>query len=868
MNRRYTYSVIVPFYNAECYLEEAINSVVSQTIGFDNIQLILVNDGSPDNSDRICKRYLKLYPDNIVYIEKENGGVSSARNEGLKHAEGDYVAFLDADDRWDSAAFANIAEFFESYGDSFDVCCCRIKFTGDYESREHPLDYRFDDGARAVDLMEEPVMVSSTIGNSVFRRKAISSMKFEEALAVGEDSVFVNSVLLNKPVLGILPDAVYYYRRMLEQSGGSSSATSRKSWYLDVPRDFYGRLCSISAKKYGKVPPFIQHVILYDMRWRFNRTKAESILSEDEKHEYLETLHQIVKDFDPEIINSVKGIDQYKKLYYMQLKYGRPVAAEAEISKHALRFDDRQLTDLHRPTIFHIAVLEIEDGCLRIEGITRASVIQRPYRLFADDGEHEYELRLSRYEAKDIKGFIGDSIVDTEAFLVNIPVREGLKIAFYLSADGKKIKLRPGYRPYICHLQDAKEQKYENAYCTKGGWLIKCGRQGLSVCRESKRTVLAAEIRLLREVFRKSGETAVKDRLAEALLESNIRNSKIKKQVAFITVRSDDELNENMKGIYDMLDVPKVKFAKKDLADDKRLRDKAAKLIYSSKVVVTDDYLPIFRDYGKKEGQYFVQLWHATGAGKRFGKDGGRIIPQIDRLFHKNYDLVTVSGEASRVAFASAFDLPLDRLQSVGVARTDALFDKEKCERMRRRDFEAHPELSGRQIILYTPTFRDGQGLRREIFKPALDFKKLSAELLPGQVFVVKPHPVMTEPIVGGSYDNVIEIRDIGTNDLMIASDLMITDYSSTFFEYALLKKPMAFFCYDYEEYDRDFYIDFDTELPGEILRTQEELFAYLRQEEHPILDSYDSFYEKYMGACDGHSTVRTAELIKEMLNK
>jgi CDP-glycerol glycerophosphotransferase (TagB/SpsB family) len=133
---------------------------------------------------------------------------------------------------------------------------------------------------------------------------------------------------------------------------------------------------------------------------------------------------------------------------------------------------------------------------------------------------------------------------------------------------------------------------------------------------------------------------------------------------------------------------------------------------------------------------------------------------------------------------------------------------------------------------------------------------------------VVKPHPVMTEPIVGGSFDNVIEIRDLETNDLMITSDLMITDYSSTFFEYALLKKPMAFFCYDYEEYDRDFYIDFDTELPGEILRTQDELFAYLRQQEHPILENYDSFYEKYMGACDGHSTERTVELIKAMLNK
>ena len=99
--KEYKISVIIPVYNVEKYLEETIESVVNQTIGFDNIQMILVNDGSPDNSEEICLKYKEKYPDNVVYVKQENAGVSSARNNGLKHATGKYVNFFDSDDIWD-----------------------------------------------------------------------------------------------------------------------------------------------------------------------------------------------------------------------------------------------------------------------------------------------------------------------------------------------------------------------------------------------------------------------------------------------------------------------------------------------------------------------------------------------------------------------------------------------------------------------------------------------------------------------------------------------------------------------------------------------------------------------------------------------
>lgn len=89
-------SIIVPVYNVEKYLMKCLESLVNQTL--EDIEIIVVNDGSTDNSKEILKDYQKRYPEKIKYLEKENGGLSDARNFGMPHATGEYIAFLDSDD--------------------------------------------------------------------------------------------------------------------------------------------------------------------------------------------------------------------------------------------------------------------------------------------------------------------------------------------------------------------------------------------------------------------------------------------------------------------------------------------------------------------------------------------------------------------------------------------------------------------------------------------------------------------------------------------------------------------------------------------------------------------------------------------------
>lgn len=89
-------SIIVPVYNVEKYIDKCLSSLVNQTLN--DIEIIIVNDGSIDNSEQIILKYKEKYPSKIVYLKKENGGLSDARNFGMPYAKGDYIAFLDSDD--------------------------------------------------------------------------------------------------------------------------------------------------------------------------------------------------------------------------------------------------------------------------------------------------------------------------------------------------------------------------------------------------------------------------------------------------------------------------------------------------------------------------------------------------------------------------------------------------------------------------------------------------------------------------------------------------------------------------------------------------------------------------------------------------
>ena len=140
-------------------------------------------------------------------------------------------------------------------------------------------------------------------------------------------------------------------------------------------------------------------------------------------------------------------------------------------------------------------------------------------------------------------------------------------------------------------------------------------------------------------------------------------------------------------------------------------------------------------------------MWHACGAFKKFGQRGTNLEIKTDLATHAQYNLVSVSGAEVRPIYADAFDVDLKKVKALGVPRTDEFFDKELIEHKREAIYKAYPELKGKFVIIYAPTFRD-EGEGRSQFNPKIDFDRLSEKLLPNQQFIICPHPVMKNDIV------------------------------------------------------------------------------------------------------------------------
>ena len=283
-------------------------------------------------------------------------------------------------------------------------------------------------------------------------------------------------------------------------------------------------------------------------------------------------------------------------------------------------------------------------------------------------------------------------------------------------------------------------------------------------------------------------------------------------------------------------------------------------LLRTSRLVVVDNaYLPIHVAPHRPATQV-VQVWHAEGALKRFGLDAVHPPREPERSFlHRHYDWVVTSGSASREAWSRALRTPLERVIALGSPRTDLFFDDAAMAEARAAVLRAYPALAGKRIVLFAPTFRGrGRGKRPGA---GLDVPRLRAALPATDALVLKTHPNLDRRLVSTDGFDVVVDHRFDLNELLTATDVLITDYSSSIFDAALLRLRVLLVVDDLEAYERDpgMYLDYRTEMIGtQVTDTDGAIRALV--EDRFDLAPYDAFIARHLGASDGHASARFVE--------
>lgn len=287
----------------------------------------------------------------------------------------------------------------------------------------------------------------------------------------------------------------------------------------------------------------------------------------------------------------------------------------------------------------------------------------------------------------------------------------------------------------------------------------------------------------------------------------------------------------------------------------------------------------IFHIIRKRKNQEYVQCWHGTPL-KRLGfdiiKDGNAMnsIKDIRRKWKgtatKCDYLISPSAFVTE-KYKSAFNLrelnPNVKIIEEGYPRNDFLSNYKKSDVDKIKKDLSLPK--DKKIILYAPTFRDNehQSGVGYTYKTALDFEKLKKEFSDEYIILFRAHYLIANSFDFDKYkDFIFDVSNYDDiNDLYVISDLLITDYSSVFFDYSILKRPIIFYMYDLDLYKnslRDFYIDLEV-LPGPIVENEKDLHKAIKDVKSFKVDKkYEEFNKKFTYLEDGKASERVVKLI------
>jgi glycosyltransferase involved in cell wall biosynthesis/CDP-glycerol glycerophosphotransferase (TagB/SpsB family) len=313
------FTVITPVYNTGRYLDTYFKSLTRQTFDFKrHIHLIMVDDGSTDNSAAIIKKWQKRYPGNIEYIYQTNQGINRARNQGIEHVRTPWVTWIDSDDFLHPNYFYEIDKILRKYAKSRIILLAgrEITYDGAADKFKDNRPFRFffeeNETLRPHNDLEDYIHLhinSAVFSTDEIQRQGLRFIQDSDWRSF-EDAHFVLQYLGDTEAGKVLfcRGPRYYYRKRFEGSSLLDVAPTSRQAYIEVLEERYLDVLRHFKRKYGSVPKWIQNSILYAMSKKIKRVarhpqKSVAYLSPEERDAFLRLSKEIFSYIDADTIS-------------------------------------------------------------------------------------------------------------------------------------------------------------------------------------------------------------------------------------------------------------------------------------------------------------------------------------------------------------------------------------------------------------------------------------------------------------------------------------------------------------------------------------------------------------------------------------
>lgn len=882
------FSVIIACYNCQDYLDDAINSLLNQTLTFkEHIQVILVNDGSTDNTEEICQKYLKQYSENIIYFYQENQGQAIARNNGIKYATGKYINFLDSDDKISSNTFEEVLNFFKQNNGVNFVSIPMFFFDG--EVGEHPLNYKYEK-TKVVDLSKDWNFPQLHANASFFKVELFQKHHFATNIVSSEDALMINKMLIDNPRYGVIKNTKYWYRRRKNNSSTLNSVYLKKEFYHDRLINYFKELINISKEKYEKIPKFIQYLIVYDLQWMFRINDITEILEINEIKEVYMDIKDILSNLDDNIILSLRDDNLNLRNHMLAIKYSN---VNVDLNKvvtcqdiHSVynngiahMYSGNKLIDKLDIHKIWLDIIEIRKDKLYISGYLMSFFKDEDIQIEVvktTDSKKETFIAKRVYYQNTAKTFLNCSIEDRYNFDVEIPVDNNCCVEIITRFIGENSNENATWNLTNDFSYYARLSTLSN-YSISSNYFLKFRKNKFYISKNSYFKMIKNEIPILLRILKRREEyynSALIIRLLYIILYPYYRNKRI-----WLFMDKIESADDNAEHLYKYSISKEDKIEKYFTVDNtspdfKRLKNLKnilafdsikQRLIYlfAEKIISSHPDDEILNPFiNKNEGQY-AGLISSDKIFLQHGVTKDNVSSWLHK-YEKNLKLiVTVSDDEAKSFLDEGYNYKKEIIQTLGFPRFDNL-KKTKTQ----KQILIMP--SWRKKLLYAPP---QYIIDSEYFK-AINSLINSKELIElakkyDYKIIFKPHPRVYDYIELFDTNDYVKIDEVTTyQELFKSSDLMITDYSSVAFDFAYMEKPLIYYQYGDDYNFEEGYFKYKTMGFGEVVAIQEDLNQIVEeylQNNCQMKEEYKSRVDNFYKYKDKNNCKRVYEAILKL---